>query len=136
MICFPFPTPLFRNVTPDSAISLGMILKPPDASITPLPKRNQSGGSVKLFIFFFSFPSILPIPQNSASKVLKEIIEKKKAASNKKEPDPLTDQKTKPDKPLSKKPGIKKTSAKKNTKKSGSGRKPAKKGSSSSRKKK
>lgn len=73
---------------------------------------------------------------DGAAKVLKEIIGEKKTASSKKEPAPLTGQKTKPDKPLSKKPGIKKTSAEKNAKKSSSDRKPAKKGSSSSRKKK
>ncbi len=71
-----------------------------------------------------------------AVRVLKKITGKGKTKSNKKESDPLTDQKTKPDKPPVKKSGTQKTSAEKSARKSSTGRKPAKKGSSSTRKKK
>lgn len=73
---------------------------------------------------------------DAAVRTLKKITGKGKTKSNKKESDPLTDQKTKPDKPPVKKSGSQKTSAEKSARKSSTGRKPAKKGSSSARKKK
>ena len=73
---------------------------------------------------------------DAAIKVLKEITGKVKTESNKNEPDPLKDPKTKPDKPPVKKSGSQKTSAEKRAKKSSTGRKPDRKGSSSARKKK